>query len=298
MQVIDGSSQVVIIGNFDGVHRGHQALIREGVLMARRRSAQAVLLTFDPHPQHYFSKGLHLRLEPVSQVKERCEYWGLDDVFVQPFAPPFADLEAERFLNEFLLKKFKPVGLVVGFDFRFGKGRKGDGALLRNWAEDNRIQLRIVEPVLWQSEKISSSRIREMLARGEVKLVPDLLGRPFSIAGPVVPGAQRGSQIGFPTANIKLEGLVVPADGVYFTRAILGEKSFWSVTHIGSAPTVGRAERVIECHLLNYSSGPLYGQSLEVQFIDHIRGVQKFGSLEELRTQIQKDIQKGQELQS
>jgi riboflavin kinase/FMN adenylyltransferase len=225
-------------------------------------------------------------------------YWGLDDVVIQTFAPPFVELEADQFLNEFLLKNFKLAGLVVGFDFRFGKGRKGDSSILRTWAEIHRTPLKVVEPLVWRGDKISSSRIRELLSQGQVRQIPDLLGRAFSVEGTIVPGFQRGSKIGFPTANIKLEGLVLPADGVYFTRSLLAEKIFSSVTHIGAAPTVGRAERVIETHILGYDGGPLYDQKIEVQFLDYIRGVQKFDSVEELRLQIQKDIQAGLELQS
>lgn len=290
MSQVQSQSQVLIIGNFDGVHRGHQTLIRAGILLARRLGGGCSLLTFDPHPQAFFSQGKHQRIEPVSRVLEHCQFWGLDEVHVIPFTAELAAMEAETFLNEFLSKRFQVKGLVVGFDFRFGRGRAGGVEILRSWCQSHAVKLEVVSPLDWKGEKISSSRIREVLKQGRVDEVPDLMGRAFAIQGVTQPGAQKGSQLGFPTANLRVEGLVLPADGVYFSRSHLKGKVYWSATHLGAAPTVGREERIVETHLLDYSGGALYGEALSVEFLELIRGVKKFSSLEELKQQIAADL--------
>lgn len=291
------SPQIIVIGNFDGVHRGHQMLLREGVLLSKSL-VPTCLLTFRPHPHSFFSGKPELLLCSREESRQQMKAWGIDSIIEQTFDAAFSRLSPIEFLEDFLHKKLQAAGIVVGFDFRFGRERAGDLAFLKNWAASKNIPAKVVAPVLWQGEKISTGRVKRLILEGRMLEVPDLLGRPFRLHGMVQPGHRRGNQIGFPTANIVSNGLVNPPPGVYLTRTCLQEKFYLSVTHIGGAPTVERVESLIETHILDQSFPDLYGKEIHVEFYSQLRSVQKFESLDALKAQIAKDISAGKQLAS
>jgi len=287
--------QIVVIGNFDGVHRGHQMLIREGVLLSKKLMSTC-LLTFRPHPHSFFSGKSEQLLCSRPESHQQVKAWGIDSIFEQTFDEAFSQQSPNQFLDDFLQKKLNAAGIVVGFDFRFGRARAGDHLFLKKWAASKNIPVNIVAPVLWQGEKISTGRVKKLVSEGRLIGVPDLLGRPFRLAGLIQPGHRRGNQIGFPTANIATQGLVNPPPGVYLTKTRLQEKSFLSVTHIGGAPTVDREESLIETHIIDQTFPDLYGNEIQVEFHCQLRPVQKFESLEALKVQIAKDISAGKQI--
>lgn len=265
-------------------------LLRSGLRRARTLGLPSVLLTFDPHPHAFFHAGEHRRLYPVVDTVDQAKGWGVDRVHVQPFDAAFAGLEPMTFLEHFLERNFAPAAVVVGFDFRFGARRGGDVATLARWAALGKKEVIVQEPFLWKGEKISSGGVRDLVDAGQVEGIPDLLGRPYSHAGVIVPGQQRGTGLGFPTANLKLEKMMIPLDGVYVTEAVLDGQHWPAVTHVGPAPTVDRSAREIETHVLGERFPALYGKTIEVRYLRRLRDIFKFSGLAELKARIGQDV--------
>lgn len=294
------------IGNFDGVHLGHQALLR--ILQAEAANhASAVktaLLTFDPHPMAVLRPELTLSLLTTPQERLRLiEPFGLDLGIIQPFDMDFASLTPEQFMT-LLVERLGLARLIVGPDFALGRGRSGNVDLLRALGTRLGYELSVIEPFACGEGEVHSRQIRQSLLAGAVQDAAQMLGRPYQIAGIVEEGERRGRQIGVPTANIRpIPQKLIPADGVYVTWAYPPDSRSpdsrsphprASVTNIGVRPTVDGRRRRIETHLLDYpavgESGALYGQELTISFVSRLRDEQRFDSLEELVAQIQKDI--------
>lgn len=311
MKVVRGISQleqslpgaVVTIGNFDGVHRGHQHIISETIRQARELQGVSVAYTFRPHPQ--------LALHPDSKVKllltyeeklEALQALGIDTVIEEPFSREFSTISPDRFFSDFLLRKLNAQSIVVGYDFAFGKGRVGHLELLRSFCDRSGVRLTIVEPQRLDGELVSSSRIREHLLAGRIKEANHLLGKPFFYRGVVVKGEGRGRKIGFPTANLRLEEKLTLPYGVYASDAWVSGRRYPSVTNIGVRPTFEKSRQqlpsqnfneipaLVETHLLDETLD-LYGNTLEVQFLERLRAEQKFSGVQELQQQIRKDIE-------
>ncbi|RKG92235.1 bifunctional riboflavin kinase/FAD synthetase [Corallococcus terminator] len=281
--------QAVALGNFDGVHVGHQALFAEG-----RRHAAASALTFQPHPGKVLQPDLAPKLITLLPRKlELLSTCGLDSVVVQPFTRDYArntpaDFEAS------LLDTLGVGHVVVGSDFTYGAHRAGTVTTLREAAAKRGAQVHIVQPVHVDGVVASSSRIREYILEGRVGAARRLLGRPFDLDGTVVAGAGRGRTIGFPTANVDTQNELRPAPGVYAIRARLHSEAAgpWrpGAANIGVKPTFGGTEVTIEAHLLDFT-GDLYGKELRVQFLERLRPEQRFGSAAELVGQIKRDVE-------
>lgn len=275
----------VTVGNFDGVHRGHQALLGGVVQAARARGVASVALTFDPHPAAVLAPERAPRL--LSSVDRRVELMagtGLDGIVLQPFDLQFSRLSAEDFVERILLQSLSARCVVAGPDFRFGAGRRGTVDALSGAG----IEVVRIEPVVEEGTPISSSRIREALGRGDVRLAARMLGHLPEIIGQVVKGDGRGRQIGVPTANLDLEGDLVPLDGVYAGEVTLAGRPHRVVVNIGVRPTVG-AGRAVEVHVLDFD-GSLYGERLVVGLDRRLRDEKRFPSLEALKEQITRDI--------
>ncbi len=279
---------VVAIGNFDGVHVGHQALLNELFAAARRHSAVATVYTFDPAPTAVVAPDRHQpRLQCLAGRVARLHAAGVANVVVEPFTPAFAALPAERFVRSVLVERLGARALVVGHDFRFGNMRAGDAAYIRRLAPE--VEVVEVAAVELGGMPVSSSRIRKLLAAGEVEEAATLLGRPWSVSGPVVHGQARGRTIGFPTANVAQREELQPRAGVYAVRAQLPDgHTLAGVANLGTRPTVGGKDRSVEVHLFDFA-GDLYGQELEVSLVAWLRGERRFGSLGELTAQIAAD---------
>jgi riboflavin kinase/FMN adenylyltransferase len=277
------------LGNFDGVHLGHQALFAEA-----RSHGHAAALTFQPHPGKVLQPDLAPKLITLLPRKlELCEAWGLGAVVVQPFTrdyarTPPADFEAA------LLDTLGVRHLVVGWDFTYGAARAGTVDTLREAASRRGAQVHVVAPVTVDGVVASSSKVREYILEGRVSAARRLLGRPFDLDGTVVRGQGRGRGLGFPTANVDTPNELRPAPWVYAIRVRLREESegLWrpGVANIGVKPTFGGSEVTIEAHLLDFS-GDLYGKELRVQFLDRLRPERRFGSAAELAGQIKRDVE-------
>lgn len=280
-------------GNHDGVHRGHQALVRTARAHARGHGLRAVALTFDPHPSVLLAP--ERAPTPLTTMARRSELLlaaGADDVVVQSFTREFANLPPEDFLQTLRARNAR--ALVVGPDFRFGKARAGDVALLRAFGTRHALDVIVEPPVQVGGARVSSSAVREAIAQGEVEHASALLGHVHELSGHVVEGDHRGRTLGFPTANLVSEPVLHPADGVYavVVRVLAAESVaplIRGVANLGVRPTFG-AGRSVEVHLFDFS-GDLYGASLRVGFVKRIRPERKFSGLPELRAQIELDCQ-------
>ncbi len=287
---------VVTIGNFDGVHRGHQVILAGLCRDAGQRGTAAVALTFDPHPTAVIkpeaAPTLLMSLDDRLAALAGC---GLDACVVQSFSAEFAEIEADAFVARFLVGSLDAQKLVVGHDLNFGKGRKGSVESLVESGGRYGFSVEIVEPVLVDDMVVHSSVVREKVARGEVAAAARLLGRPHRVRGSVVKGTGRGRELGFATANLEPSTPAVPGHGVYATRAIVGERALDSATSIGATPTFGGGRTVVEVHLFE-DCGDIYGEDLSVDFVAHLREQKKFNGPEALAAQIATDVAKSKEI--
>ena len=277
----------VALGNFDGVHTGHAAVLRAA--HAARPDAPRAVLTFEPHPREYFRpQDPPFRLTLAAERAAALEALGVEILYQLPFNTEFSHLSAEFFVQEILFKGIGAVHLACGADFAYGHRRGGDVAFLAARAETLGIGLSIVPPVADAQGPISSSRIRRLLQDGYPERAAALLGRPCSIRGEVVHGDAKGRTIGFPTANIQLGRHLEPQRGVYAVTARIGDRLVKGVANIGSRPTVGGTELRLEVYFFDFE-GDLYGQELSVQLRHFLREEQKFASFELLKAQIGRD---------
>ena len=284
----------VTIGKFFAIHRGHQALIRATVEAARRNGGPAVVLTFDRHPLEVLRPGTEFPV--IATLEERLdliEAEGADATVVVRLTPEFLGQEPEAFIREVLVRKLGAIEVLASDNFRFGRSARGDLALLREEGSKLGFRCSSILPVLEGGERISSSRIGACVDAGRVREAADLLGRPYCLAGDVVPGEQLGRRLGFPTANVRTDPQrLLPANGVYVVRARLGKEPgplHPAVANLGTRPTVGGAGRRLEVHLLDWQ-GDLYGQEVRVEFLEHVRPEQRFAGLDALRAQIDRDV--------
>ena len=276
------------IGIFDGVHRGHRALIEEAQADAKKTGGTAVVMTFEPHPMMFFQRAESpLRLSSPRHKELLLARQGVTHLAVLPFEAGRAGQTAEEFVEE-LRAACRPLGgVVVGADWKFGKGRAGDVGLLKRMGG---FEVDGIPAVTIQGKPISSTAIRLAVARGDLPLAEEALGRPYAVFGRVVPGRKLGRELGFPTANLETDGFQLPPDGVYAVLVRIGEKTFAGVANLGVRPTFSRGDkRMLEVHLFDFD-GDLYGLEIEVEFLRFVREEKKFGSMEELRAQIGRDV--------
>lgn len=280
---------VATIGAFDGIHRGHHVLLGQVVDRARSLGLASVCVTFDPHPDLVLYPDRHVTYLTDRAEKERVlRELGLDDVMVIEFTPALSMLNPEEFLG--LVSEEHPLAeLWVGSDFALGRGRSGTITALAELGRVQGFALHVVPPQRSDREVISSTFIRSLLSQGSVRNANRLLGRRYRISGVVETGAARGRQLGFPTANIRPDPKrALPADGVYAAIVPLDGVEHRAVANLGSRPTFKEGERLLEVHLLD-TKADLYGRQLDVDFVDRLRDVQRFESIDALRAQIARD---------
>lgn len=286
----------VTIGNFDGVHLGHQELVHELKRMSVRKGTPGVALTFSPHPAEVLTAGRPQRLLPLEDRIRMLLAVGASGAWVLPFDRKLAALDAQRFVEEILLDRCGINGLVVGPDFRFGADRRGDSALLSWYGERKGFEVVVVPPLSVEGTRVSSSQIRRLLQEGQVAAAARFLGRTYRVKGTVVKGRQVGTSLGFPTANLCLtDDVLVPANGIYVVRMRIGKTPGDSVpldgvANVGHRPTVDNGPLQVEAHLFGIEK-PLYGESVTLEFLERIRDERKFGTLEELRGAIRQDVE-------
>ena len=279
---------ILTVGNFDGVHLGHQALICQVVQEAREKGLNSALLTFQPHPQ------LVLRPDPLPIITTMAmrlrlfESYGLDSAYFIPFNLEFSKKTPEAFVKEYLLSYFQVRKLIIGFDFHFGRDRAGSAEVLTRMSHEFNFDFEVFPEYALNGEKVSSSRIRRALLETDFPTAEHLLGRPFSILEKVVSGEKRGRSIGFPTINqASQENLPIPY-GVYVSTALIGGKPFSGISNYGIRPTVGSERPLLETHLFDVDLD-LYGEMVEVIPHTLIRSEMKFTGLEALKRQIAED---------
>lgn len=279
------------LGNFDGVHRAHEFLITELINECKKRNIKSMIFTFRKHPANILEGGDIKLISSLERKIERFRELGIDCLCLTDFNLEFANTTAHSFVKKTLVEKFNTKLVVTGFNYRFGKGGKGDTALLEKMGLEFGFEVIVVPPVMLDNQIISSSLIREKIKEGQMESARNMLGRNYSIIGKVEYGNKIGTEIGFPTANINpLKDFALPKSGVYFTKTIIEGKTYNSITNIGNNPTVTDHKRtIIETHIFNYN-GWLYGKDIEVEFINMIREEKKFSSIKLLKKNIIADI--------
>lgn len=288
---------VVAIGNFDGVHRGHVELIKRMLENARLLNATPTVLTFFPHPVEILNPTKKLeRLTTTSEKLELLSELGVECVLVEAFTKDLALLSPAQFFEQYLIQGLRARAVHVGFNFMFGNGRSGTPAVLEQLANKAGIHVQIEPPFSVENLQVSSSTIRHFVREGEIEMANHFLGRPYSILGQVFTGDNRGSRLGFPTANLKFASdKIIPKTGVYTTQAIWKERAYLSVTNIGMLPTFKENEfphqgPVVETHFLDFNT-QIYNEWVNLKFLIRLRDERKFDSPADLIKQIREDIQ-------
>ncbi len=281
----------VTIGNFDGVHLGHQLLFGEVVQRAYRCNGTSVAVTFDPHPlQVLRPQGIKL-ISTCEQKTELIEHAGIDALVIIPFSMKFAGISAEHFVDDILCKTIGVKELVVGYDYAFGKGRAGSIDFLRSQGREKGFSVSVVKAHYENEMLVSSSKVRELVAEGRMADARTLLGRYYQIRGEVQLGQQRGGkEIGFPTANLHMDPEdLIPKRGVYVCQVICDGKCYGGVLNIGVNPTFGEERLVAETHIFDFDQD-IYGKPIKVNLLRFLRSEQKFSGVEELAAQIGRDV--------
>ena len=281
---------IIALGNFDGFHAGHQAVVARAVALARAQGRPVIVATFDPHPVRLFHpEAVFFRLTTLDQRERLFAAAGADAMLVFHFDAALAAKSAGEFVA-LLVERFGAAGVVTGEDFTFGHGRSGDVEVLRQLGAAHGLIAQAVPPVLDEhGEVISSSRIRDALVAGDCATASRLLTRPFAIRGPVIHGDKRGRTIGFPTANMELDHYLRPAYGIYAVRVRLPDgRLLPGAANLGIRPTFDPPKELLETFLFDFS-GSLYDQVIEVELIERLRGEEKFDSLEIMVEQIHRD---------
>jgi len=289
---------IVTIGNFDGVHLGHQAIFRTLIERARAVDGTAVVLTFDPHPLKILApERCPLLLTPTEKKISLMQACQIDVVVCLPFTPTLANLTPVAFVEDVLLGMLGMREIYVGYDFAFGRGRQGTISLLHELGVQHDFRVHMIEPVTVDGSVVSSSIIRQWLQQGRVDAAAPLLGRLYSISGLVVEGYHKGHELGFPTANVRSANELIPNRGVYAVLVDWQGQSHEGVANIGYNPTFGRTQLSIEVHLFDFVQ-QLYGETVEVFFVQKIRDERTFPTVADLVEQISRDVERAQALLS
>ena len=278
------------LGNFDGVHRGHQAMLGQLVAHARRLGGPAVVMTFEPHPLALLAPDrLPPKLTTLDEKARLLAELGIDCLIAYRTDTHLLQLTAEEFFERIVREEISARGLIEGPNFCFGRGRKGTIETLKVMCEAAHLELKICEMLALDGEDVSSTTIRTAIREGRMHDAAAGLGRPYRMTGRVASGARRGRTLGFPTANLDGMETLIPTNGVYAGRTTVAGVRYPAAVNIGPNPTFGEDAQKVEVHLVGFE-GDLYGEKLSVDFLDHLRGVKRFSSVDELKMQLARDI--------
>ncbi|MGF1580507.1 MAG: bifunctional riboflavin kinase/FAD synthetase [Gemmataceae bacterium] len=278
------------IGNFDGVHLGHQALLAELRCQADALSRPAVVLTFDPHPRDLLMTTTPPPLLTTMDYRaDLLQMAGANHVLVLHTTHDLLELRAKEFFDVVIRDKIQPKAIVPGFNFGFGKNREGDINTLKAYCDEAGMKFDLVQPLQMADLPVSSSRIRGALGKGDVRTAWNLLGRTYRLSGKVCVGQRRGNTIGFPTANLDEVQTMIPGVGVYAVRAVVKGASWAGAANIGPNPTFGEDALKIEIHIIGFD-GDIYGETIEIDFLDKLRDTRPFSGVEELKAQLNQDV--------
>lgn len=286
------ASSVIVLGNFDGVHRGHQKLLTTSLELAREKGLIAIALSFYPHPTSVLGKSKKPLVMSRADRKNKMEEIGMDIFIEYPFTKTFAGISPDTFFTHILMEKLKAKVIVVGSNYFFGKDKKGDSNYLKHLGKLYDIEVCVIDTVMENGEIISSTHIRQLILEGAMEKAQELLGYPYTIVGHVAHGKKLGRTIGFPTINLVAEAdRVYPPNGVYATMVKVYNETYMGITNVGYNPTVGNTHKTIETHILGFDQ-QIYGEEVEVMFYSYLRPEQKFENINILSQQIAKDKEK------
>lgn len=287
------TNTIVTIGTFDGVHLGHQKIIKRLVELKNKQGGEIVVFTFDPHPRKVlFPEQKNLKL--ITLTEEKCEvlkYFGVDHVLVFPFTKEFSQMQANDYIADVIVKGLKTKTLVIGYDHRFGSNREGSIETLKQFATTHQFNVEEIPAQEINQLNVSSTRIRKAIDEGDILVANDFLGYSFFITGKVVKGKQLGRTIGYPTANIAIgnEDKLIPKIGVYAVNVMLGKQSYKGMLNIGTNPTTDLDNNIkIEVNIFDFDKD-IYGESIKVEFVKRIRNEEKFANLDELKQALAND---------
>ncbi len=293
------AESVLSIGNFDGLHLGHRRLLNELTSLARERALKSVVISYDNHPAEVLQRRIHPQLLlPPARKATLLRELGVDEVVLLHFTEELACTSAEDFLRDQIMRRFHPTAIVMGYDSRFGHQRRGDYAFLQEHQQGYGYELRFVEPLTLNDRVISSTLIRDMLIMGALAEANRLLGGAYTLWGEVISGSGIGRDLGFPTANLRLEDSrqLLPRAGVYLSRTRMGEDSFFGLTNIGSSPTLKHSGIIeVETHLLDFEQ-QIYGSLLQVELLEYFREEKMFAGINALRAAMQSDLDRAHAL--
>jgi riboflavin kinase/FMN adenylyltransferase len=283
---------VVTLGVFDGVHSGHQKVIQKTIDLANKKSGESIILTFDRHPKSVLSQTQQSCITSLEHRLVLFEQLGVDISVVLEFDKKIAEISAEDFIIKILHEWLGAKIIVLGFNCSFGKGRRGNASMVRDYAEKYGFEVVTCDPLEFEGEITSSTTIRKHIIQGNLQKAKGMLGRRVSVFGTVIKGSGRGKGLGFPTANLNLHHEIKPPSGVYATKVFLEGREYKAITNIGTCPTFGESTRndepVVEVHIIGFDES-IYGKDLEVQFLFKLREETRFESADELKLQLERD---------
>ena len=283
------NKSAVTIGKFDGLHKGHKALIEKTVDYAKKNNMKSVVFTFSNHPANFFEREKVRKIITNKDKITTMKNLGVDIVINLPFDEYMTKISAIDFVENILVKKLNAKKIYVGHDFTFARNKEGDAILLKALGGEYDFDVEIVKPIKINNIRVSSTYIRNLLAQGKVENVKEYLGHNYIVEGKVIGGKQLGRTIGFPTANLKFkENLILPRPGIYATKVYIKDKVYMGATNIGFNPTV-RVEKLT--HILEFSQD-IYGETIKIEFLERLRDEKKFDSLDGLKEQLKKDTKK------
>lgn len=292
-ELADCQSPIIgTVGTFDGVHQGHQAILNRLVEATQEMQGKSLVITFSPHPLQVVRPDKAPKLLTNNGEKESViAQCGIDYLLILPFDREMAQLGPEEFVRTVLINRCNMVKMIIGYDHGFGRNRSGHVDLLKKLGETYNFDVSVVMPVRVGDFTVSSTNIREALQQGDLKLANTLLGRPYVISGKVVVGRKSGKRLGFPTANIDVDGTkkLIPKNGVYIIRARLDDNTYYGVMNIGNRPTLTPGQFAIEAHLFDFD-GDIYDRYIVIETLEYIREERRFGGVDTLKAQIQQDI--------
>ena len=284
-------SKVVLIGNFDGIHLGHQKLISKAKKIAEQKKQKLVLVTFNPHPREIINNIEMDLILPYKEKKLLLKNYGVDKIDEIKFTNKLSKLSAEEFAKEYIYKAHNPSDIVIGKNFKFGHKARGDAKLLKD-SLSKKVKVHSIDIKRLDSLVISSSEIKKLISKGNIDKVNKLLGRNYHISGKVIHGEKRGRLIGFPTTNLSTEWNFLPKKGVYVSKVVISDKSYQSITNIGVRPTFNANSLQIESHIFDFNKN-VYGKKIKIYFLARIRSEKKFETVEKLIENITKDVNFG-----
>ena len=287
----ESKSSVVTIGTFDGIHKGHQKIIKKVINASKQSNLSSVILTFFPHPRIILNKYNDVKMiDTLDEKIDHLKKIGIDHLIIHPFDKKFSLLSADQFIKEYLVEKLQLKHIVIGYDHRFGKGREASVTDLKEYSKEFNFVVDEINAQEIEKIAISSTKIRNSINEGDLKTTKTYLGRFFNLTGKVVKGDGLGKQINYPTANISIEEdyKIIPKDGVYYIKTKIDNKLFNGMMNIGHRPTIGAKEKSIEVYLFNFDRD-IYNKIISIDVVEKIRDEKKFMSIEALKTQLSKD---------